>query len=99
MEYPELLDLGGSQWYVKAIMNGETSKTLQTQFLQEVYHWYVNIRMCVGGNKCNKMGLIEVKNELTNPKQRWIVYDTLKIDDKVIDMLVYIAENHIKIVK
>lgn len=99
MEYPEIIELGSSEWYVKAIMNGETSDSLRGQFLQEVYHWYVNIRMCVGGNKCNKMRVEQVKAELNNPKQRWKIYDTLHIDDKIIDMLVEIAENNIKIVK
>lgn len=99
MTYPEIVTLGGSEWYVRAIMNGETSKSLQSQFLQEIYHWYVNIRMCVGGNKCNKMRLNEVKTELMNPKQRWVIYDTLHIDDKTIDMIVEIAENNIKMVK
>lgn len=99
MEYPEIIQLGNSEWYVKAIMNGETSDGLRGQFLQEVYHYYVNIRMCVGGNKCNKMRIAQVKEELTNPKQRWLVYEALSIDDNIIDMLVYIAENHIKIVK
>lgn len=98
-DYPEIVNLGGSEWHVKAIMTGETSQGLKNQFLQEVYHWYVNIRMIVGGNKCNKMRLSQVKTELANPKQRWLVYDTLSIDDNIIDMLVGIAENNIKMIK
>lgn len=99
MEYPEVIHLGNSEWYVRAIMTGETSDALRGQFLQTIYHWYVNIRLCVGGNKCNKMRVAQVKAELNDPKQRWIIYDTLHIDNKLIDLVVEIAENHIKIVK
>lgn len=99
MEYKDLITIGGKEWHLNAIMNNEVSEMLQSQFRQEMYNYYVNIRMCVGGNKCNKMRFAEVKQELEKEYQRYTVEQTLHLDDYTIDLILHVAETKIPMVR
>lgn len=99
-KYPETLKLNGSIWYVKAIMTKDDHDPNDTgQFLRTIYNQYVSIRRCLGGQKCMKMRLVEVKERLNDPMQHDMVKKSLKLDDISIETIIYISEHYIRMVK
>lgn len=96
MDYKEIMYLNGREWYVKAIMNNETSKNLKGQFLQQIYHNYRNLRLAVGGAGCNKMSFLEVKQRLQDPSLRVQVQSELKLSDEEIELILSIAESDLQ---
>lgn len=98
-DYPELVKLNGTQWYVKNIMNGETSQNLQSQFLRTIYNEYVSIRRALGGNKCSKMRASEVERLLETQEGFYIVEQNLHLTQETANLIVYIAKTYIRMVK
>lgn len=98
-DYPELVNWRGTEWHVRAIMNEETSPKLRNDFIKEVYNIYVNIRIALDGNRCQKMSLFQVKNALNNEEKREKVAKSLRLSTKDLEIVLYIAENHIKMVR
>lgn len=96
---PETLILNNSEWYVRAILNGETSENLGTQFLHMIYNQYVSIRRALGGNKCTKMSLLEVKRLAGTLEGQGMLKNSLKLNDEQIETILYVAENYIKMVR
>lgn len=98
MIYPKEFRMDGTLWDVDYIMTGSDSN-LKKQFLQRIYNKYVNIRMIVGGNKCRKMTLHEVKSRLRDMEYMQKVQRTLSYTVNDIKLIVFLAENEIPFIK
>lgn len=98
MIYPKELMLNGTSYDVDFLMNNG-SKVQKQQFIQRIYNKYVNIRTILGGNKCKKMTLFEVKSRLNDAENMEKVTKTLHYTADEINLIVFIAENEIKMIK
>lgn len=97
--FPERVIWRNSEWYVRAIMNDETSPKLKNDFMKEVYNIYVNIRIALDGNRCQKMSVFQVKTALKDEEKRQNVAKSLRLSPENLDLVVFIAENYIKMVR
>lgn len=96
---PEKLIIGGSEWHVRAILDGETSQNNERQFISTVYHEYVSLRRAIGGNRCTKMRFSEVASKLSDATTLESIKRSLKLSNEQIETILYVAENHIRMVK
>lgn len=98
MSYPKEFRLDGEMYDLDYIMNNVETRS-KKQILPRIYNKYVNIRTILGGNKCKKMTLFEVKTKLQEPENMQKVTNILNYTAKEIDLIVFIAENEIPMVK
>lgn len=98
MIYPKEFRLDGELWDVDYTMN-VGSKNNRNQFIQRIYNKYVNIRLIVGGNKCQKMSLTQVKSKLEDETQLATVMNVMNYTQKDVALVMFIAENEIPFIK
>lgn len=98
--YPETMVLNGTEYNVNHLMTDpEAHSMTKNNFIQQIYTKYVAIRIAVGGNRCAKMSLEQVKNELKTGKYDSDLRNILKLSEKDVETVLYIAENHISIIR
>lgn len=98
MIYPNEFRLDGEFYDLDYIMNNVEQRA-KKQLIPRFYNKYVNIRTILGGNKCKKMTLFEVKTKLEDPKNMEKVTNVLNYTASEINLIVFIAENEIPMVK
>lgn len=85
---------------VDYILAKEPHELARKYLLQDVYKTFVTFRTILGGQKCKKMRLSEMKERLKDPENVAKIIETLpKYDEKTIKKVLEIAENHIPMIK
>lgn len=94
------MTLNNTEYRVRHLLEDETShKMTRTSLLQDIYTRYVNIRTAVGGNRCAKMSLEQVKNALKTGNFDQDLQNILNLSPEKVETVLYIAETYIPIVK
>lgn len=92
--------INGTEYDVVRLMTSPDAHAMtKNNFIQQIYNRYVAIRIAVGGNRCSKMSLEQVKNELKTGKYDSDLRNVLKLSEKDVETILYIAENHINIIR
>lgn len=94
----DIIKLNGKEYTVYEILEDDNHPK-RGEFLKNVYNYYVNIRICIGGQRCNKMTLNRLKFVLTEQTNRTVVHNAMNLTDKEINTILLVAEQYIKIVK
>lgn len=92
------IKLNGNIYAVSEILENDNHPK-RGEFLKNVYNYYVNIRICIGGQRCNKMTLNRLKFLLSEQTNRTVVHNAMKLNDKEINTILLVAEQYIKMVK
>lgn len=97
---PETMILNKTEYQVRHLLEDENAhKMTKNHLLQDVYTRYVNIRTAVGGNRCAKMSLEQVKIALKTGKFDEDLRIILNLTPEMVETVLYIAETYIPIVK
>lgn len=98
MIYPKEYQINGEFYDLDAIFNGqdENSKRVVSA---KLYNQYRNLRMVLGGRKCQQPYVAKVKQMLEDPEMREKVKSSLGYSDAKIDLLVFVAENELPFVR
>lgn len=97
---PEAMTLNNTEYRVRHLLEDESAhKMTRNSLLQDVYTRYVNIRTAVGGNRCAKMSLEQVKNALKTGNFDQDLQNILNLSPEKVDTVLYIAETYIPMVK
>lgn len=85
---------------VDEILARDEHELARRYLIQSVYKAYVSFRTIVGGQKCKKMRLAELKYKLEDPANVVKIINTLPhYNEESIAKILEIAENNIPIIK
>lgn len=96
--YPKEYHMDGTIWDVDYIMH-DGSTTLKKQFLQRIYNQFVALRTILGGRKCQKMSVSEMRKQMEQPENLMKVQNAVGWKAEQVEFIIFMAENEIPFVK